>query len=135
MPYSDRKAKKFKQERVVLKSILISLFIGLFAFVAVLSISSFIILKVSMQNEYLFIFVLVASGISAFLGSVSSCILLSSKRLISGMSIAAVFSVIEFIILLCFNNIALSNLVYLLFPIDMLCGFFGCVIGTNIKKK
>lgn len=135
MPYSDRKTKKIKQDRGIFKSILVSFFIGLFAFITVLSIISLIIMKVSAQNEYLFVFVLVASGISAFFGAVFSCIWLSSRRLLFGMSTSATLAVIEFIILLCFNNIALSNLVYLLFPIAVCCGFFGCVIGINIKKK
>jgi len=135
MSYSDAIIKKSKKESSVLKKILTALFAGLFAFIAILTISSFIIINISISPEYLFAFVLLASGISAIIGSVFSCMLQTSKLLFFGMLISAILAIFEFLLLLCFNNISLSNHIYLLFPVVILSGFFGCVLGINIKKK
>lgn len=134
MPYSGLKKRIKKNDRGIAKNIVISLAIGIILFIIVLSASSLIMLNVAIDSEYLFLFVLIASGISALFSAFSSSLMLKNKRLIIGISISVVLAVFEFLILLCFNNASLSNLVYLIFPIMIFCGFTGYVIGTNIKK-
>lgn len=135
MSYSEIKTKRKKSERGVVKSALLSLSFGIFAFIAVLSISSILILNISIQSEYLYLFVLAAAGFSALVEAIIMCMFIKNKRLIFGLGLSASLSVCQFLILLCFNNASLSNTIYILFPIVIFCGFIGCVIGTNIKKK
>lgn len=127
--------KKIKKESSVAKKFITALLSGLFAFFVILTISSFIIINVSIPTEYFFAFVLLASGISSISGALFSCILLSSKLLLTGMTTSSILAIIEFLILMCFNNISLSGFIYLLFPVVIFSGFLGCVIGINIKKK
>lgn len=134
MSYTDFKIKR-KTENGLLKSFLVSLLIGLFTFVIILAVSSLIILNVSIEYEYLYFFVLIAAGVSALICAVSACLFIKDKRLLIGMGVSVVLAITEFVLLICFNNISLSNNVYFMFPIVIFFGFIGCVIGTNIKKK
>lgn len=135
MSYSDTITKKIKKESSVLKKYITAIFAGLFTFIVILTISSFIIINISIPTEYLFAFVLLSSGISAIFGSVFSCFLQTSKLLFSGMFVSAILAIIEFLVLLCFNNVSLSNFIYLLFPVVIVAGFLGCIIAINVKKK
>lgn len=122
-------------ERGYAKNIILSLLIGIISFVAVLAIFSVLILNVYIETGYLYLFVLIGAGISSFTTTVSICRFTLQKKLILSLSASVLLAIIEFLIILCFNNASLSNFVYLLFPIVIIFGFTGCVIGTNIRKK
>lgn len=135
MNHSEVVKKNIKQESSTARKSLISLFIGLCSFITVLIISSFVIMNVSIQAEYLFIFVLTASGISAIVCSTSVCIQQKHRILVFSVIISLILAIIEFLIILCFNNVRFSHYVYLLFPIMILCSFISCIIVLNLKKN
>lgn len=134
MIHSDGLEKNIKKESSVAKKSILSLFFGLVAFIFALVISSFIIMNIYIPSEYIFIFVLIASGISAILCATMMCVLQKRRVLILSMIISVILSTIEFLILLCFNNINLSGYVYLLFPIVIFFSFITSVVVLNIKK-
>ena len=134
MIHSDGLEKNIKKESSVAKKSILSLFFGLVAFIFALVISSFIIMNIYIPSEYIFIFVLIASGISAILCATMMCVLQKHRVLILSMIISVILSIIEFLILLCFNNINLSGYVYLLFPIVIFFSFVTNVVVLNIKK-
>lgn len=118
----------------LIKTAAISLFSGVLTFVTFLAVFSVLIMNVNIDKNYLFLFVLISSGVSAFISSIAVCRLSSQKKLVFSLAVAIVLSVAEFLVMLCFNNASLSNLVYLLFPVAIIFGFVGCVAGMNIRK-
>lgn len=134
MSHSDLKIKR-KNENGVLKNLLISLMIGMIAFIGMMTVVSLIILNIAISQEYIYILVLIASGFSSLLGAAFACVFATGKRLITGMGLSVALAIIEFVLLLCFNNISLSNNIYFLLPTVIIFGFLGCLIGSNIKKK
>lgn len=117
------------------KSLLFSFFAGIFTFVAFLAVFSVVIMNFLIDKELFFLFVLLSSGISSFVCSITACRLSAQKKLIFSMSSSIILSVAEFLTILCFNNASLSNFVYFLFPIVIFFGFVGCVIGINVRKR
>ena len=134
MIHSGGLEKNIKKESSVVKKSIFALLFGLLAFIFTLMISSFIIMNIYIPSEYIFIFVLIASGISAILCASIMCVLQKYRVLILSMIISVILSIIEFLILLCFNNINISGYVYLLFPIVIFFSFITNVVVLNIKK-
>ena len=132
---SDKILKNIKQESGVAKKSIIAVVSGLLMFVIVLIISSFLIMNVLIPTDNLYLFVLLASGLSAISCSVFTCFLHKHRLLFFSMILTAILAIIEFLILLCFNNLSLSAYVYLLFPVVIICSFLSCVLITNVKKK
>ena len=109
--------------------------IGILAFVIMLAIFSIVIMNSEIASHNFFIMVLVASGIAAIVSSLVSSIFAYRYSLITGMLAVIIITSIQFLILLCLNNADLSMKVYLMFPINFVAGFIGCVAGTNIIRK
>lgn len=137
MSYSDIKIKKRKRanEKSTGAIILLAYFSGIVSFAIMLSVFSIVIMNYHTANSMLQFYVLICSGVSSLIVSLAASMSVKTKRLIYGMAVAIVTGITEFLILLCFNNSGLTGQVYILFPIVIVMGFVGCVIGTNIKKK
>ena len=134
MSDSDIKFRN-RTENNVLKKVLISFFIGVISFVFLLAVSSLILLKVNIRSEFMYIIVLISSSISSLISAAAACLFASGKRLITGMVIALILTITEFLLILCFNNANLSDNIYLMLPSAITAGFVGCVLGSNIRKK
>lgn len=135
MIHSGVITKNIKQESGAVKKCLIALSAGFLTFITSLIISSFLIMNVLIPTEHLYLFVLLSSGLSAILCSALTCFLQKNKLLFFSMTLTAILAIIEFLILLCFNNLSLSVYVYLLFPVVILCSFFSCLLFINVKRK
>ena len=107
---------------------------GVAAYLILIMISSAVILNVSIQNKYLFLFMLASAGVSAIVGSSLTAKSAPSKKLPLGMAASVILLILQMIILMCFNNASMSNLVYLNIPVNLILGFIGCIIGSNIRK-
>lgn len=107
---------------------------GMAAYLILIMISSAVILNVSIQNKYLFLFMLASAGVSAVVGSALTAKSAPSKKLPLGMAASVILLILQMIILMCFNNTSMSNLVYLNIPVNLIFGFIGCIIGSNIRK-
>ena len=132
---ADRISKDIRQESGVSKKSIIAVAFGFLVFIMTLAISSFFIMNVLIPTEYLYLFVLLASGLSAISCSTLICFLQKHRLLFFSMILTTILAIIEFLILLCFNNLSLSAYVYLLFPVVIICSFLSCVLITNVKKK
>lgn len=108
--------------------------LGWIIFVALLALFSLIILKSEINHSLFFLFVLGASMVSVMVGCMFVSKKAVGKKLPLGMVCCLILLITEFILLLCFNNTALSNKIYLIFPCDIVFGFIGCIIGANIRK-
>lgn len=131
---SDITLKNIKKESCTVKKSALALFIGFCTFIIILTISSFIIMNISIPVEYLFVFVLIASGMSAISCSTAACMLHKHRLLLLSMIISLILSITEFLIILCFNDVRLSYYVYFLFPIVIFCSFISSAVILNIKK-
>lgn len=127
-------AKKQTGGREVPYAVFSGVLFGVPAYVACLSVFSLIILKTNILEQYFFLMTLCCGGLSSFAGSLFASRKAGSKKLLSGMFTAVFLLIAEFLLLLCFNKADMSNYIYLMFPISLLLGFIGCVIGTNIRK-
>lgn len=134
MSNSDLKIKR-KTQNSLIKNCSIAFLTGFFIFVLLLIVSSFLILNIVIEYRYLYLFVMFATAVSALFCALFSSIFAEKNRLATGMIVTVSLIIAEFIILLCFNNISLSNNIYFLFPVSIVFGFIGCIIGINKKKK
>lgn len=135
MFHSGGISKNIKQESSAAKKCIIAVSFGFLIFIIVLIISSFLIMNILMPTEHLYLFVLLASGLSSISCTAFTCFSQKHRLLFFSMISTAILAIIEFLILLCFNNLSLSAYVYFLFPIVILCSFLSCVLITNVKKK
>lgn len=133
-----QKSKKQIRKKSVNNSFSISLIKGILSgiagYVIFLALFSVVILKSNISNDNYFIMVLISSCVSSVVAAVVSSISIQKSKLVTGMLSTIIVTIIQFIILLCFNNIDLSVKVYLMFPINIVIGFLGSIIGTNIKR-
>ena len=107
---------------------------GMAVYLILMMISSAVILNVSIQNKYLFLFMLASASVSAMVGSSLTAKSASSKKLPLGIATSVILLILQMIILMCFNNTSMSNLVYINIPVNLIFGFIGCIIGSNIRK-
>lgn len=107
---------------------------GVVVFVVCLSVFSLLILKINIPEEYFFLMMLVCGALSSLTGSLRASLKAGRKKLFSGMVTALFLLIVEFLLLLCFNKAGMSNLIYLMFPVSLVFGFIGCIIGSNIRK-
>lgn len=126
---------KNKSNSTILSKILYSTITGILIFVILLAVSSLLILNIFIPSEYLYILILIASGLSVITGSAFGSFTANTKKLFFGMAVALTLTVIEFILLLCFNNIAISEKIIMILPVSVISGFIGSVAGANIIKK
>ena len=119
----------------IFNKIFYSTLIGIAIFIILLAVSSLLILNINIQSDRLYILILVTSRISVIVGATCGSFTASGKRLISGMTVTLILTVIEFVLLSCFNNIAISNKIIIIFPIAVISGFIGSITGTNVIKK
>lgn len=108
---------------------------GVISYIVLLSIFSLIILKTNIPSNLFFIFILISIGISVFIGSTFSSFIAKKSRFLNGMLTDVILIVIDFVLLLCFNNASLSVKIYLIIPVAIIFGFFGSAIGSNIRKR
>ena len=126
---------KNKSNSTILSKILYSTITGILIFVILLAVSSLLILNIFIPSEYLYILILIASGLSVIAGSAFGSFTANTKKLFFGMAVALTLTVIEFVLLLCFNNIAISEKIIMILPVSVISGFIGSVAGVNIIKK
>ncbi|MBQ8209698.1 MAG: TIGR04086 family membrane protein [Clostridia bacterium] len=134
MPKSKKQKRNKPDSNSIFKCFLIGLISGLVSFVVFLAVFSIVILNTDIPTTYFFIMVLIASGISSIVCAAGASISSSKNKLIIGMLCSITVIIIQFVILLCFNNADLSSKIYLMFPADIVAGFIGCVIGANIRR-
>lgn len=126
---------KSKSNGTILSRILYSVIAGILIFVILLAVSSLLILNIFIPSEYLYILILISSGISVITGAATGSFLAPAKRLFFGMAVTLTLTVIEFTLLLCFNNIEISSNIIIILPVAVIAGFIGSVTGVNIIKK
>ena len=132
---SDIKIKsklKIHNPHVIL---ILSVIAGIFIFVVLLCISAFIITKVAIKKEFLFLFIIASSGISSLLSSFAASNKISKNKLFAGLISALTITVIQFLIILCLNNNNLALKTYFIIPTDIILGFLGSIAGINILRK
>ncbi len=117
------------------RNLLNSTIFGIISFILFLAIFSLVLLKTDISSDKFYILVLISSGISVLVGSLAASIYVKKNKLLVGLISTITVNVIEFLILLCFNNAELSVKIYFMFPIGLILGFIGCVIGSNIKAS
>lgn len=129
--------KSKKQKRSVNNSFASALvkgsLLGMAVFIVFLAIFSLVIIKSDIANHNFYILVLISSAVAALLSATTASCIASRARLIVGMLAVIIITLVQFFVLLCFNNSALSVKVYFMFPIDIVSGFLGCIAGTNIR--
>lgn len=108
---------------------------GIICFIVFLAATSLIVLKTAIAEKYFCILVLAVCAISSFVCAMTSCIKNKSRNLVIGMTSSIALLVLEFLVLLCFNSASVSNNLYFIIPANLILGFIGCVIGSNIRKK
>lgn len=127
-----KKNKKIKHRKVVnyslTGSILRGVIIGIIGFVFFLSIFSILILIFNIPSDNFIVMVLVASALSVIVSFLTVSNLICNNKLIAGMLSVFIVTIIQFFILLCFNNIDLSVKVYLMFPVNLVVAFIGSII-------
>ena len=127
--------QKNKSNNNVVSKILYSAITGIVVFIILLAVSSLLILNILIPSERLYILILVASGISVIIGSACGSFTAYGRKLFFGMTVTLILTVIEFILLLCINNIAISINIIMMLPVSVISGLIGSVTGANIIKK
>lgn len=107
---------------------------GLISFVIALALSSLIVINSNITTNSFYIIVLIASALAAVLCAIITALSSAKNRLVTGMVAVIIITLIQFLILLCFNNADLSVKIYYMFPIDVAAGFLGCIAGSNIRR-
>ncbi|MCD7775216.1 MAG: TIGR04086 family membrane protein [Clostridiales bacterium] len=135
MAKNKTKNKAAKKDVSIIKNFLCPAILGIFIFIIFLIIFSFVIIKTNIEENMFWLFALAASVLSSFFTAAVSSRTASGKRLVNGMLSVIILIVGEFTVLLCFNNAALDEKIYLMFPGMLLFGFFGCVTGINLRRN
>lgn len=127
------KSKKISQNPGI--NFLISIIIGISAFVLLLSICAFLLLKININSNYLFLFNFVVSAISVFIGAFVSAYKSKNKKLLKGLLTSLILIIIYFFLFLFMNKYIFTMNLLLIIPVCILTGFIGCVTGINIKRR
>ena len=131
----NKKSKTVKNyKNAYINSVFKGFLTGVISLIIFLSIASLIILNLDIDKNYFFILVLVSSGLASVCCSLFSSVSVNSNRLLIGMISSVLIVIFQFVILIFFNSVDLSPKTYIIFPIDFVCGFAGCVLGSNIRK-
>ena len=130
-----QKSKTKTLNNSIINNTLKGMMAGIVSFTVFLAIFSLVILKTDIESRLFFIFILITVGLSAFIGSFFTSAAAKKTRLLNGLLTTLILLVLEFILLLCFNNASLSVKVYLMIPIGILLGFIGGALGSNLRKK
>ncbi len=128
------KSRKSKKEMNNISVLIMSVVLSFAVFGLMLVLFSFYIMRTHTEVGVLQLFVIIAAGVSTLFSGFLSSFSIKSKRLIFGMLSGIFVAVCEFLILLCFNNAALTWQVYYLIPVAIITSFVGCLTGTNLKN-
>ena len=109
--------------------------VGIILFLTILAIFSVVVMNVDTTQTLMQIYVFADAAIVSFVVSLLSCMVFQSKKLLSGMIIAVMTGVSEFLLLISFNNTNMDVRIYIMIPVILIFSFVGCVSGCNIKLK
>lgn len=126
------KTKKINQNPATY--FLISIMTGLAVFIILLSVCSFIVLRVSINKEYLFFINYAICAISIFTTSFMSAYKAVNKKLIKGLIASVVLTIIFTLIFFTINKYAITLKMLLIIAVCLISGFIGCVTGINSKR-
>ncbi len=128
-----RKNVKSKREFSISILLIFSYFLALVVFFAGLSAFSLVAMKNVLSISVLQSFVIFSSAISVFISAVVVSINARRRKLITGMIVAIVIVITEFLLLMSFNTHTLSWQAYLMIPFALISAFIGCILGINKK--
>ncbi|MBR5498010.1 MAG: TIGR04086 family membrane protein [Clostridia bacterium] len=116
-------------------NIIFCLFSGIVLYFLLLSLTSYLILKIRISSEYLFLLNYIISTLSVMLTSLICAHNSHAKKLLKGFLCGTILCIFLFLIILFLNKSSLSIMLLLYIPICVISSITGCIAGINIRKQ